>query len=151
VLHVLANLVWIRGDLEEADPLYREGLATRLRLGMNDYRTQVMARQLARVVLQLTGADAVSAEFLRHTQASGQSHIDFALAQDWAQAAEALTERSSNPDEEPELILDYFQGRAVLMLRSAATSDNALDLETLISHPAFAGLQGRGDFQELSR
>jgi tetratricopeptide (TPR) repeat protein len=148
-LHVQAGLVLNRGAGAEADPLYREGLAILLREKVPSFaeRQHSMARVLALVLLTRAGIP-VSQEFIDHTQPSGEKARDLAFAETWARASQALLRFSQPPTADDLLIGDYFQSKAILMLRSAVAA-GLRDVDVIQSNAAFESLHGRADFQEI--
>ena len=148
-LHVLGALVYNRGDAAEANGLYREALAIRIRLGEDDDRTHTIARDLVRMLLQLEGVH-VSQTFINHAKASGQAKVDFELAQTWAQGAEALKRRCPKPTAADELGVQFLQKQAVGMLRSAVAG-GMRDLKAIEMQSDLKSLRERADFQELLR
>ncbi|MFO0823558.1 MAG: protein kinase [Gemmataceae bacterium] len=148
-LHVLGSLVYNRGDATEANAIYREALAIRVRFGFEDTRTQGLARDLVRFLLEGERVPT-SPEFLRHDHASGKATTDFEFAKTWAQGAEALRRYCPKLTPDDELCLECFRKRAVNMLRSAVAA-GMRDAQAIEAFADFKPLRDRADFQDVVR
>jgi tetratricopeptide (TPR) repeat protein len=150
-LQVLASLVFNRGALAEADPLYREGLAILLKENVPSFaeRQHTMARDLAWLVLEREGLQ-VSKNFIEHIKPSGEPALDLAHAETWAKASQVLLQFSQPPITDDLLICDHFHSQAILMLRSAVAA-GLRDTDGIQSNPVFQALRSRTDFQEIVR
>ncbi|MCE9565516.1 MAG: tetratricopeptide repeat protein [Planctomycetes bacterium] len=148
-LHVLAAFVHNRGDDTESILLYRETLAVRVRLGLEDDRTFAVARDLSWICLNVDGVQ-LAPTFIQHMKPAGEAKIDFGLARTWAQGAQAVRRRCPKPTADDELAFGYIEKQAVRMLRSAVTA-GMRDAKAIEALPEFKPLSKRPDFQELLR
>jgi len=148
-LHVLGAMLFNRGEFDEANAIYREALAARLKTGVEDDRTFGIARDLSRLILDKEKIP-YGYTFMTHGKPAGNPKVDFELAQTWAQAARALTRQNPKLSPDDDLDLQYLQGQAVAMLRSAA-AHGMNDLKAIQGYADFKQLQDRADFQEVLR